>query len=485
MTSASATPTPVVSRKLMGTTTLAFMVVAMASPIGVVVGTAPLIIGLGNGVGAPGAFLLVGVVLIVFAFGFAAIAKALPSAGGFFGFIRAGLGPRAGLAAGFVAGTGYATISVFVAALLAYYCNSFFAAQLGVNVDWFVWAAVLVAAVAALAYFGVKESARVTFALLIIEFVMLSILGIAVLFQRGPAAFPLASFSPTEVFSGSPGFALALAFLCFVGFEVTAVFTRHVRDPEKTIGRATMAGIVILVVVFSLGTWATIAGLGTQRVLEIAQGPDVGQLVPIVASATVGDWMGFLFNVFIITSLIATLIAVFNTTAQYWHRLAGELAPTGFLARSQPKHGSPANAGMALAILICAVLLLCRIAGLDPLVQVAALLGNLGAVAVFGLEIACAIAIFVYFRRIGDRRVWTTTLSPVIAALSLTVFLVLVLSNYPSLIGNSSPVAVGSPLLFVVVAAAGWILGGREGLSNGDAAQAGSAGAGDATSAPR
>lgn len=461
MSTETTTPTSPAPRKLMGALTLALMVVAMASPVGVVVGTVPLMIGLGNGVGAPGAFVVIGAVLVVFAFGFSAIARALPSAGGFFGFIRAGLGSRAGVAAGFVAATAYAIITVYVAALLAYYASTFFSSRLGFDLDWIVWAIGAVAIVTVLMFFGVKESALITAGLLMVEFAILSVLAIAVIAKQGLGAFDLASFSPSEIFSGATGFALALAFLSFIGFEVTAVFTNHVRNPERTIGRATMIGIVILITVFAGSAWVAIAGLGSESAIEISQGSDAGQLIPMVADANVGDWMGVLFNVIMMTSLFATLIAVFNTTAQYMQTMARNLAPTSTLARLHSKHGSPANTGFTLAMLVIAILSLCRLAGLDPYVQLAALLGVLGSVAIFGLEIACALAIFVYFRRTDDRRVWTTMISPILAGIALTGFLVLVLTNYADLTGFSSPFITWSPVLYVAVALIGWLVGGR------------------------
>ncbi len=457
----SQTQTSAPPRKLMGTMTLALMVVAMASPVGVVVGTVPLMLGVGNGVGTPGAFVLIGVVLVIFAFGYAAIAQALPSAGGFFGFIRAGLGARAGVAAGFVATTAYAVITVFVAALLSYFATTFFRSHFGVDLDWAIWAVLFIAIAAVLMFFGVKESALITACFLTVEFIILGALAIAVLVRRGPGAFPLESFSPTHIFSGSPGFALALAFLCFVGFEVTAVFTNHVRHPEKTIGRATMIGVIILFTVFAIGAWVVLAGIGADEAITIAQGPDSGQLVPMVASANLGSWMGLVFEVVLLTSLFATLIVVFNTTAQYTLNMARALMPARRLAQVHPKHGSPANAGLTLAVVLAAVLILCRLAHFDPYLQVAAILGVLGSVAIFALEIMCAVAIFTYFRRTRDRRYWTTGLSPLVAAIALTVFLTIVLSNFAGLTGSTSAVVTWSPLIYVIVAVLGWVVGSR------------------------
>lgn len=464
----SPTPASPAPRKLMGTATLALMVVAMASPVGVVVGTVPLMLGVGNGVGTPGAFVLIGAVLVVFAFGYAAMAQALPSAGGFFGFIRAGLGARAGMSAGFVATTAYAVITVFVSALLSYFASTFFRSRFGLDLDWSVWAIGFIMIATILMFFGVKESALVTAGFLTIEFLILGALAVAVLIRQGGAAFPLASFSPAQIFSGSPGFALALAFLCFVGFEVTAVFTRHVRRPEKTIGRATMIGVVVLFTVFALGAWVVLAGLGAEEAITIAQGPDSGQLVPMVASANLGAWMGVTFEVVLLTSLFATLIVVFNTTAQYTLNMSRALAPNGPLARLHPKHASPANAGIALAIVLGVILVLCRAAELDPYLEVAAILGVLGSVAIFALEITCAVAIFAYFRRRRDGRIWTAALSPLVAGVALTVFLVIVLSNFGGLTGSTSAVVTWSPLIYLAVAVIGWFVGGRRVEVGGD-----------------
>ena len=94
------------------------------------------------------------------------------------------------------------------------------------------------------------------------------------------------------------------------------------------------------------------------------------------------------------------------------------------------------------------MLVLCRIARLDPYLKVAAILGVLGSVAIFALEIMCAVAIFVYFRRTKDRRLWTTALSPIVAGVSLAAFLAIVLVNFAGLTGSTSSIVdlVTAPL---------------------------------------
>jgi hypothetical protein len=58
-------------RGAMGTTDIAFFVLAGAAPMGVVVALLTLSIALGNGGGVPGTYLIAGVVLALFAAGYA------------------------------------------------------------------------------------------------------------------------------------------------------------------------------------------------------------------------------------------------------------------------------------------------------------------------------------------------------------------------------------------------------------------------------
>ncbi|NEW76481.1 hypothetical protein [Streptomyces rhizosphaericus] len=219
-----------------------------------------------------------------------------------------------------------------------------------------------------------------------------------------------------------------------------------------------------MIVVSAGSAWVVIARLGPQYALTVAQGSDAGRLIPRTAEANVGARLGVTFNAVILTSLVA----VFTTTAQYTRRMVHNLAPATRLARTHPRHGSPTNAGLLLAALMAATLVGCRLAGLDPYAELAALLGVLGAVGIFGLEIACAAAIFISFRRMRDGRIWTAVLSQLIACLALAVCLVLVLANYAGLTGAPNPFAIFSPLLFVAVAVGGWLADGRQAHSGSE-----------------
>ena len=83
---------------------IVFMVVATAAPLTAMATALPLVVGLGNGVGAPGTYLLVALVLALFAVGYAAMSAHMTNAGAFYAYIdrrprpaaRDGCGPGRG-----------------------------------------------------------------------------------------------------------------------------------------------------------------------------------------------------------------------------------------------------------------------------------------------------------------------------------------------------------------------------------------------------
>jgi len=92
-------------------------VVSAVAPLTVMAGVAPIALAIG-GVGVPGAYLLVGVVLIVFAIGFTAMAAHIRRTGGFFVYIGHAFGGTAGFAAAVLAIVSYNLLQVGTYGLL-------------------------------------------------------------------------------------------------------------------------------------------------------------------------------------------------------------------------------------------------------------------------------------------------------------------------------------------------------------------------------
>ena len=77
-------------------------------------GAVPVAIGLGNGAAAPGAYLAVGIVLLLFGVGYAAMSQRVTNAGAFFAYVGRGLGRNAGIASAFMSILAYLAIQLAI-----------------------------------------------------------------------------------------------------------------------------------------------------------------------------------------------------------------------------------------------------------------------------------------------------------------------------------------------------------------------------------
>jgi hypothetical protein len=85
--------TPGLARGTLGPAHIVFMIMAAVAPAGGVVAILPLAIALGVGVGTPGMFVVVGLVLTLFAVGFTRMVPYVRNAGAFFASPRSSSSP--------------------------------------------------------------------------------------------------------------------------------------------------------------------------------------------------------------------------------------------------------------------------------------------------------------------------------------------------------------------------------------------------------
>ena len=91
-----------------------FFVVAAASPLVGMTGAVPVAVVLGDGAAVPGAYLAVGLALLLFSVGYAAMSHRVTNTGAFFAYVGRGLGTRAGVGAAFVSLIAYIAVQVAV-----------------------------------------------------------------------------------------------------------------------------------------------------------------------------------------------------------------------------------------------------------------------------------------------------------------------------------------------------------------------------------
>ena len=193
---------------------------------------------------------------------FAALGKAFPSAGGVTGYAAAGLGPRAGAAAGwcFLAGVicGAPVVCLIGASYVADLTGGGLAVRCGV-------AAALLLVVLGLALGGVRATTTVQLVLvgLLITVVVIAVAGSA------PSAHAAnwAPFAP----HGWPaiGQAASTLMLSFVGWEAVAPLTSRFGDPARQLPRVIAIAFAITTALYLGLAVATIAVLGPGAGTEV------------------------------------------------------------------------------------------------------------------------------------------------------------------------------------------------------------------------
>ena len=140
----------------LGTVGIVFFVVAAAAPLVGMTGAVPVAIVLGNGAAAPGAYLAVGITLLLFSVGYAAMSQRVTTAGAFFAYIGRGLGRHAGIASAFVSILAYVAVQL---AIFGFF-GAVMAGQVGV-LPWWAWSLISWALVTVLSLLRVDVGARV------------------------------------------------------------------------------------------------------------------------------------------------------------------------------------------------------------------------------------------------------------------------------------------------------------------------------------
>src|SRR3989337_2476195 len=124
----------------LGVPSIFFYIIAAASPLTVVVALYPIIIGSGNGIGMPGAFVIAAVGLMVFAVGYVAMSRHVTNAGAFYAYVTLGLGRIPGLGSASLAIFAYNAIQAGLYGGFGYYAAELLNPRLGVDIPWWAYA---------------------------------------------------------------------------------------------------------------------------------------------------------------------------------------------------------------------------------------------------------------------------------------------------------------------------------------------------------
>lgn len=441
----------------LGAIDIALATLAYAGPLGGVVGYTALIIGAGNGLGAPLAFLVVMAILGFFAVGYGALTKHVPYPGAFYAYITAGLGRAVGLGSSFMILGSYVAIGIGAYAFSGVVSKQFVEGLGGPVIDWWIYSLLFWVTVASLAYFHVALSAKVLGVLLIAELVAIFWFDGAVFVQGGAEGISLAPFTWTAFTSGNLGIALIFALALFVGFEATAIYREETRDPDRTIPKATMGVVIFIGLFYAVSSWALITGIGTSRAVAVSEADPAGAFFPIARQFS-GVVYYHITSALILSSMFAANLAVHNVTTRYIYSLAVDGIFPKALGIAHPRHHSPHRASLTVSSVYLATTAALVLIGLTS----EEIYSRFTGIAAFGINCAMTItslATVVFFARAkAEISVWQAFIAPGISLVGLLIMAYLSLVNLPALVGGSESAATAMTLTGLALFAAGWVL---------------------------
>src|SRR6266699_1183199 len=324
-----------------------FLTVTGSAPISAMMFNTPLVVGFGNGVGAPAAFLFATIVLTIFSVGYVAMARKKTTAGGFYSYISHGLGRELGIGTGFGSLVAYSVFEASLAGGFAYFL-SLKLNQFGISIRW-PWLA----------------------------------LGMILLI----------------------GIRLFCACWSWVGFEMAPNYGEESRDPKRIVPRAMYISVVGLGIFYTLTSWAPLGGYSSIHAAAAQAQSDRANFYLNPARLYAGHWVASIMSYLIITGSFACGMAFHNTTARYFYSLGREGFMPKPLGRTHPRWKSPHIASVTQSVIAAFIIALFAIftGTNDPnsqaYIQVYGLMALMGVIIILSVQALVSLAILIYYER--------------------------------------------------------------------------------------
>ncbi|MEU5540866.1 APC family permease [Streptomyces sioyaensis] len=337
------------------------------------------------------------------AYSYAQMVRVVPQAGSVYAYARAGLSEGAGFLAGWLALLDYLLVPA-----VAYLFSGIALHALVPSVHPWVWTALAVVVTTLLNLWGVRTAARVGFAVLAMEIVVLGVFVVSALVEllahgaRRGWAEPLTGaggFAPAAVLS-----AVSVAVLSYLGFDAIASFAEEAagpsagkeggrgRDGPQRVAQAVLTCLVVAGVLFAAQTYLA-ALLMPMSAAELAARPaEQGDAFYATVDAALGTG---LHNLVAVSKAIGAAFAALAGQAaagRLLFAMARDRRLPGAMAKVATGSGVPRRAllGAALVTLVAAVGAARRDDGLAELSSIV----SVGALTAFGLLHASVISWF-------------------------------------------------------------------------------------------
>lgn len=348
---------------------------------------------------------LVGIVAMFFtALSYKQLSGVFPFAGSVYSYVQRGLHPYAGFIAGWMILADYLLLPGLLYAFSASWLQG-----LVPSVPGYVWIIAFVAFNTLINIIGVKLQARTSFLLLSIELVALAIfiviaLKFVLIDGHGAGGWSIKPFYQPEHLNWSfIATATSIAALSFLGFDAISTLAEEVRNPEKTVGTATVVTLLLLGSIFILQTYVAALAYPDYQSLDQQLGFfDIARHVG-------GPWLSaLLIVVSVIATGIANALAAQSAIGRVLYAMGrdGTLPFAGFLAQVHPRFKTPVNSMLLVGVISALV-------GICIPEEMIIKLVNFGALTAFMLLNVTVVVLF-YFRKKMYRNFFKYLLFPLL-----------------------------------------------------------------------
>lgn len=275
-------------------------------------------------------------------------------------YLTRGGNPRWGVLGSLLYFAGLFWITAGVYAGVGVLMSAFAINHLGIDVSWSVCTLVLVAAVQAVNYLGVRLATRVMLAVAASGFVSMLFLAAVVIAKGGHGGNTLAVFNPSTTSISHVLDGLLLAVTLFVGFEVAAAIGEESKEPHKTIPRALLWTVLITGSFLTVMTYTLAIAYGQKAVNAGVWLADPNYL-DTVATHYVGSWLATILDLVVLFDGFAVSLGICVAAGHGLYALAREglISP---VFRKTTRFGTPLRgnlvngvSGVVIVILALAI----------------------------------------------------------------------------------------------------------------------------------
>jgi amino acid transporter len=353
---------------------------------------------------------VIGMVAMAFTAGsYAQMSRAFPMAGSVYTYAGRGIAQPVGFLAGWMVLLDYVLVPGLLYLIAGVAMNSTVPA-----VPVWAWIAIFVVLNTAVNYLGIEMTARINRIMLVGELVVLAIflvVGIVALASGAGRGFDFTPIYNSSTFSVGLVFgAVSVAVLSFLGFDGISTLAEENREAARSIGRATVAALVLAGVLFIVQTWVAALLVPNPESL-ITDGDPGGTAFYDAAAVAGGAWLATL-------TAIATAIAwgfanslvAQAATSRLLFAMARDRQLPAFLSRVHPVRRVPVNATLLTAVV--SLLLGIYMSTRDDGITLLSTLVNFGALTAF-LLLHISVVVH-YLVRERSRDYWRHLAVPVI-----------------------------------------------------------------------